>query len=105
MKLAQVILLIGALTLAGCSGEAFDRTACRASVMAKYPNSDVAPIPNSNFKFIVRLPSGEIRVVYTMSVSSPKITRDFLYMSPRNNRDSINRESHRISSKYLEPHI
>lgn len=54
------LILVGASALlCGCS-----QARARASVMMKFPDGDVASVPDSSYEFIIRQPDGSVWYAY-----------------------------------------
>lgn len=72
--LASIIII-----LTGC-GKGYDAVGCYETVVNKYPNAKIVRLPlsggPSNYTFLVRLGSNEVRVVKTMNTKDTNITYD-----------------------------
>jgi hypothetical protein len=72
------VLIIVVLALAitvGATGSG-NKENCRAAVTAKYPDGRVSLMPDSNYKFIIVLPNGTVRLAKTLNLTNTEISSD-----------------------------
>lgn len=82
MNKLRIATLLLSLLMVGCDG--LDSVTCYSNVMDAYPHSDVRTIPGSKYLFLVRMDSGEVRLVKTMNLGNTEITTDIIIFKAEN---------------------